>query len=432
MKRNYIALGLLLALLMGPQTGAAQTGRRKTAHRTTTAKAKQKNTLTAAQLMAAYRFDEAQAALQRELHAAAAGSPEAEALQRQLLQAETGARMLSGTAQVVFVDSVLVPRWQMLEAIPLSAECGRLLKGGKDMPFGQEQTGYMPAIGDRVFFARPESGSREKLCMSYRMGQGWSPATPLAGLNERDERQQTPVQATDGTTLYYSAEGNESLGGLDIYVTTYNNDTRQYVQPENLGMPFNSPAADYLYVIDEDHALGWFVSERHGLKDSVCVYTFIPPATRQIYDETLVGSERLRRLARIASIRDTWEGHESEVSAAQKRLQQLRAHPAATGKKQGGEEETFCFVVNDDHVCRSLNDFRQPRARALAQQWVESQRILSETRRQLDEWRREYAASTPAQAKKLAPTLVRAESDVESLEAKIRRLANEIRKIEKP
>lgn len=428
MKQKFIAIGLLLMLAMWPEAIQAQSNRRKATRRAGTATAKPKNTLTPAQLMEAYRFDEAAAALQHELRTAPVGSAEAEALKHQMEQAETGMRMLNGTAQVVFIDSTLVPRSKMLDAIPLSAECGRLTTGSKDLPFGKEQTGYLPAIGDRAYFAQPDATGREKLNMSYRIESKWSPSTPLAGLAERDERQQTPVLSIDGTTLYFSAESSESLGGLDIYVTTYNNDTRQYVQPENMGMPFNSPAADYLYVIDEDHALGWFVTERHGLKDSVCVYTFIPPATRQVYDKDVVGAEQLRRLARIASIRDTWSGHENEVSAARKRLEQLRTRP--TAQTESAKQEAFNFIVSDDRVCRTLNDFRRPRARALAEQWVESRRILAETHRQLDEWRNEYAAGTPAQQKKLAPSIVRAERDVESLETKTERLANEIRLIE--
>ena len=33
--------------------------------------------------------------------------------------------------------------------------------------------------------------------------------------------------------------------------------------PENVGMPFNSPYNDYMYVIDEFNDLGWFASDRY-------------------------------------------------------------------------------------------------------------------------------------------------------------------------
>ena len=34
--------------------------------------------------------------------------------------------------------------------------------------------------------------------------------------------------------------------------------TDTYLVPENVGMPFNSPYNDYMYVIDEYNNLGWF------------------------------------------------------------------------------------------------------------------------------------------------------------------------------
>ena len=36
------------------------------------------------------------------------------------------------------------------------------------------------------------------------------------------------------------------MGGYDIFVTRYNSDTDNYLNPENVGMPFNSPFNDYM------------------------------------------------------------------------------------------------------------------------------------------------------------------------------------------
>lgn len=54
----------------------------------------------------------------------------------------------------------------------------------------------------------------------------------------------------DGVTIYYASDG-EGLGGYDIFVTRYNTNTDTYLVPENVGMPFNSPYNDYMYVIDD-------------------------------------------------------------------------------------------------------------------------------------------------------------------------------------
>ena len=106
-------------------------------------------------------------------------------------------------------------------------------------------------------------------------------------------------------TLYYGAKGPESIGGYDIFVTRYDMDERKFLYPENIGMPFNSLANDYLYAIDEINNIGWFVSDRHQPEGKVCIYIFIPNTTRKTYDFNNIDQEKLTRLARISSIKET-------------------------------------------------------------------------------------------------------------------------------
>ena len=49
-----------------------------------------------------------------------------------------------------------------------------------------------------------------------------------------------------------------------------------YSEPINIGMPFNSPANDYLYVFDEMTHIGWFATDRFQHQDTVVVYEFVP------------------------------------------------------------------------------------------------------------------------------------------------------------
>ena len=80
---------------------------------------------------------------------------------------------------------------------------------------------------------------------------------------------------SDGITLYYASDGEGSLGGYDIFVTRYDSENGNYLRPDNIGMPFNSPANDYMYAIDEFNNIGWFASDRYQLitkSVSMCLY----------------------------------------------------------------------------------------------------------------------------------------------------------------
>ena len=91
----------------------------------------------------------------------------------------------------------------------------------------------------------------------------WTDETPVSGL-DTDGDLRYPFLQNDGVTIYYAASGSESMGGLDIFVSRYNTATGKYLKPENIGMPFNSEANDYLYVIDEDNNLGWFATDQRA------------------------------------------------------------------------------------------------------------------------------------------------------------------------
>ena len=49
-------------------------------------------------------------------------------------------------------------------------------------------------------------------------------------------------------------------------------------------MPFNSPANDYMYAIDEFNNIGWFASDRYQPDNKVCIYVFVPNSSKEVYN----------------------------------------------------------------------------------------------------------------------------------------------------
>jgi hypothetical protein len=189
-------------------------------------------------------------------------------------------------------------------------------------------------------------------------------------------------------------------------------------------MPFNSPANDYLYVIDEFNNLGYFVSDRNQPEDSVCLYTFIPNEKRSIYDIDAIGEEKLRDLAKINSIKDTWI-NPAAVKEAQKRLADTRN--AKEGEKL---KHDFVFVLNDLHTYYTLSDFKKPKAKEKAQWWLESQKDLQARSQELDRLRARYVSGTDTQKAQIAPQIRLNEEKLEQIESDMRDLEKEIRKLE--
>lgn len=81
----------------------------------------------------------------------------------------------------------------------------------------------------------------------------------------------------DGKTLYFSSKGHNSIGGFDIYKSTYEND--KWTEPVNLGYPINTPDEDVFFSISASGIHGYYSSARedsYGGQDLYLI-TFLGP-----------------------------------------------------------------------------------------------------------------------------------------------------------
>jgi tetratricopeptide (TPR) repeat protein len=221
--------------------------------------------------------------------------------------------------KVVFVDSIVVAKEKFLEAYMLGRECGKINNthetlGGNT---STEGTAYRTEMNDKIYYSDADANGRMQLYMCYKMLDSWSKPTALNGLPEGDNNY--PFLLADGVTIYFANNNPNGLGGYDLYITRYNSDIDRYYMAENLGMPFNSPANDYMMVVDEVNNLGWFATDRNQPEGMVCIYTFIPTETKEYYNYKEDDFETIRKAAQIESI-ETTQTDEEAVRKALKAL----------------------------------------------------------------------------------------------------------------
>ncbi len=53
-----------------------------------------------------------------------------------------------------------------------------------------------------------------------------------------------PTLSIDAEVLYYSSDGHPGMGGYDLYFSTWDNQSKIWTKPQNLGYPINGPADD--------------------------------------------------------------------------------------------------------------------------------------------------------------------------------------------
>ena len=399
------------------------------AQKKTTNVATPKQTVSAEQLIQSYRFGEAARLLQREIESAHTAGRSTIRLEKDLQRANMGQDMLRGTERVTFVDSFKVARSQVLSALHLSPESGNLVdmateaKNFKNIPTKIGQVGYTNQLRDRIIFAAPDStGQHQKLHAAYKMGNKWGTAVELMGMSDGNEDQDFPFMMPDGVTLYYAAQGDDCLGGYDIFITRYNSETKEFLKAENMGMPFNSPANDYLLAIDETNNLGWLVTDRGQKADSVCIYIFIPTTTRDVYEMSDANRTKVINAARLTSIQATQTDKEA-VNSAKERLKKVLQGKTNITKSVANVHR---YVINDATIYTSLSQFKSEVAKGFAKQADEADERIKALQEEQDELQKVVAtngrdAATLNRLKEINKTLPELMKQLRTLQKNMRK-----------
>jgi outer membrane protein OmpA-like peptidoglycan-associated protein/tetratricopeptide (TPR) repeat protein len=126
---------------------------------------------------------------------------------------------------------------------------------------GHEPSVFLTPTEDLLFLVsdRKEGVGGRDIYMSKKEADGsWGPVENLSILNtEFDE--DAPFLADD-TTLFFSSNGHNTMGGYDVFKSMKRNG--KWGKPENVGMPINSPGDDIYYIQDKEAETGYYSSSK--------------------------------------------------------------------------------------------------------------------------------------------------------------------------
>ncbi len=335
--------------------------------------------------------------------------------------------MLESTAKVMVIDSVVVDSLHYLDAIYTNREEGSVTTYSNF--FKKEGNGivYSNELGNKCIYSKlDEESGRKLLFQSDLLANEWSEGEPLEAVdgNHNLFDFDYPYMMPDGVTLYFSARSDEGLGGYDIYRTRLDPETGKFLKPENLGLPFNSEQDDYMYVIDEQNQLAYFVSNRRQPKGKTCVYTFIPFELRSTVSAT---EEKLRSLARLDRISDTWSNrNERDEALRRKQTASLQAGSEAKQK----DDSKFSFIINDQTTYTNLSDFRVASNRTRIKDLQNIEKKLTALEEELQKKRNDYSRASSLRRQELQKEIVQDEQQVAVYYKQIRLIEKNIRNAE--
>lgn len=325
--------------------------------------------------------------------------------------------MLDRVENIVVFDSIVVDREDFFRAYRLSPESGSLL-AADDMPAGfnaaDQSTAYRSEDGRELIWAEENEDNNLVLKRSDSLiGNEWSDPESLGDHLSLGGDASFPFLMPDGVTLYYASDGEGSIGGYDIFISR--NNGLKFLDPQNIGLPYNSPYDDYLMVIDELTGIGWWATDRNRIPGFVTIYMFTPSDLRHNIDSD---SPELASRARLSSIADTWPENAD--------FEPLRAKLAGLHAKASRPKPQFAFSMPDGRVLTRLDQFASPRARETMERYLAAKSRLDESRQRLSSLRQRYAGGD----KSVSSEIFELERQEISQRQNLKRLSNDVIKAE--
>lgn len=325
--------------------------------------------------------------------------------------------------QIEVIDSLVVDADDFFTYYRLSPESGtiRATEGTlpTDFEAAEPTTVYVTENGQTMLWGAADSTSTVSLQRTAQLygGQWEQPHALGANLGGGGDANY-PFLMPDGITLYYASDGEGSLGGLDIFISR-SNDEGEFLQPQNMGMPYNSPYNDYLLAIDELTGAGWWASDRNRIPGKVTIYVFVPQELRKNVSPEAAD---LRERASLSSIRSTWE-EGKDYNALRRAIASIRP-----GRENAPSGPVFQFAMPNGKVYTRLEQFSTPRSRYMMRQYLAQKGALEKAEAALAQARLTLGKGQGSES--LRQEIAQAEQALPLMRRELRDLANEIISLE--
>lgn len=312
--------------------------------------------------------------------AVAIDSPEADELRGRI---STARNYLERVEKIQILDSIAVPKSEFFKAYKLPPSAGSLNMENDHLIFTDES-------GDYKAWSQPDSLGYMRVVESTRLTDGsWSEPHTLDDLSQDDSDADFPFMMADGVTMYYALDSEEGLGGYDIMVATREDDGTGFLQPQNMGMPYNSPFDDYMLAIDELNGVGWFATDRNQLGDDLTVYLFKVNDLRRNYDADTEGITDKALLVEWKSTQDP-EADYTELLQAISEIDPSKADV----------KPDFHLPMDGGKVYTTYHDFRSSSAAAMMEKYMHSLEQFNKMEATMRELRIEYHNSRSEAARR--------------------------------
>ncbi len=303
-----------------------------------------------------------------------------------------------------------VHKYSILNKYAPAKDVGKLLQNGDFFESGVNPNNIMfeTERGDVVYFSM-KTNTEDTLSI-YKMVKlidGWGKSEPVGEPVNSVYNDAYPFLATDGLTFYFASNRPGGMGGYDIYKAYYDNETNSFLDPINLGVPFNSPDDDFLFVSDEFNKVAWFASNRETSGDSVYVYKIKWDGTqvRNMVEE----QNQVKESAKLSIVQDQKE-----------HIPGRDMNNVTEAETHDNNKGAFIFEINDTIVYTQFEHFIDEEARTLFKKGFELDNQRDSLSYLLKKNRAKYSVvKSEVERNKVVNEILKLENQVYSLEDKV-------------
>ena len=352
-----------------------------------------------------------------------AKKPEPESMTALKRKATQMKNMLDRVERLEIIDSLTVDSAAFFNAYHLSPAAGSIVsaemlaRSGMVDDFAELGTAYLPQRHNELLWSASTDGEKFSLYGADILDDG-----TVDNIHVLDEslagggNALYPFLMPDGLTLYFAADGESSLGGLDIYMTRRSEDG--YFQPQNMGMPYNSPDNDFMLAIDETSGLGWWATDRNHIPDKVTIYIFAPTPVRINAEPN---DRNLRSLAKLDNIALTRKNGVNYKAMLAERLPHDHSYNKITARSA-----RFAIDMGNGKVYTVIGDFKNQEAKSAMIEYLSCQASVNNVEEELVGLRRLYADGDDT----TAADILDAEAELDMLRRRALSLRNKAIRLE--
>lgn len=227
-----------------------------------------------------YRFDEALSMYRKFEEKGDEKSKEKLLLARHIAMCENGKKLLKNVTDIVVLEKKNLGKTDYFRDYNLSEFGGKIIRAPDEflLPYDvkkkKESIMYLQPNAEVVYFSSyGEDGKNGKdIYFSKKTPDGnWGTPQILPGPVNTEFDEDFPFIHPNGT-LYFSSAGHNSMGGYDVFKSSFDQESQQWSYPQNIDFAISTPGDDFLYITDMEEKNAYFSSTRECNENEVTVF----------------------------------------------------------------------------------------------------------------------------------------------------------------